>query len=61
MSKKETKYLYGWTLYVNYGNGWEYETFEEGLKNYKENKRMYKENCIYPQKWTKGRILRHEN
>lgn len=26
---KPNKYLYGWKLYVNYGRGWEYETFEE--------------------------------
>lgn len=52
---KNNKYLYGWKLYVNYGNGWEYETFEENFKEYRENKRLYSENCQYPQKWTRGR------
>jgi hypothetical protein len=49
------KFLYGWKLYVNYGQGWEYETFEDNFKSYKENKRLYRENCPYPQKWKEGR------
>lgn len=53
--KRINKYLYGWKLYVNYGQGWEYETFEETWKGYKENKREYQINCPYPQKWTYGR------
>lgn len=53
--KKINKYLYGWKLCVNYGQGWEYETFEETRKGYLENKKAYRENCTYPQKWTKGR------
>ena len=52
---KNNKYLYGWKLYVNYGQGWEYETFEETLKSYKENVKAYRENCPYPQKWSRGR------
>ena len=56
---KTNKYLYGWKLYVNYGygHGWEYETFEETYKGYKENRKAYRENCPYPQKWTKGREI----
>ena len=54
---KNNKYLYGWKLYVNYGQGWEYETFEEIYTDYKENKRLYKENCNYPQKWIKSREI----
>lgn len=53
--EKNNKYLYGWKLYVNYGQGWEYEIFEETYKGYRENRRLYQENCIYPQRWTKGR------
>jgi hypothetical protein len=55
MKKKVNKYLYGWKLYVNYGQGWEYETFEDTFKGYKENRKAYRENCPYPQKWTNGR------
>jgi hypothetical protein len=54
-TKKVNKFLYGWKLYVNYGQGWEYETFETTYKGYRENKRQYQENCQYPQKWTNGR------
>ena len=55
MAKKINKYLYGWKLYVNYGFGWEYETFETTYKGYRENKKAYQENCNCPQKWTRGR------
>jgi hypothetical protein len=55
--KKVNKYLYGWKLYVNYGQGWEYEIFEETYHGYLENRRLYRENCKYPQKWTKAREL----
>ena len=55
MKTKTNKFLYGWKLYVNYGQGWEYEIFEETYKGYKENRKAYLENCSYPQKWTKGR------
>lgn len=54
---KKNKYLYGWKLYVNYGQGWEYEIFEETFKGYRENKRLYIENCPHPQKWAQGREL----
>lgn len=49
------KWLYGWKLYVNYGQGWEYETFEATWKGYRENRKAYREECPYPQKWTQGR------
>ena len=54
---RTNKYLYGWKLYVNYGQGWEYETFEETYATYKENRRLYRENCNYPQRWSRGREL----
>jgi hypothetical protein len=53
--KKVNKFLYGWKLYVNYGQGFEYEIFEESRKAFLENKRLYLENCSYPQKWSRGR------
>ncbi len=53
--KRINKYLYGWKLYVYYGNSWEYETFEETRAGYKENRKAYAENCTYPQRWTRGR------
>ena len=28
---------------------------EETFQGYKENRRLYRENCTYPQKWTRGR------
>ena len=54
-TKRVNKFLYGWKLYVNYGGGWEYETFEETRESYKENKKAYAENCAYPQRWSRGR------
>lgn len=54
------KYLYGWKLYVNYGSGWEYESFEPTRKEFIENRKAYRENCAYPQKWTRGRELNPE-
>ena len=54
---KKNKYIYGWKLYVNYGQGWEYEIFEDNYKDMRENKRLYQENYNYPQKWTQARIL----
>ncbi len=56
---KINKYLYGYKLYVNYGygHGWEYEIFEETYKGYKENARLYRENCSYPQRWSHARVV----
>lgn len=54
---KKNKWLYGWKLYVNYGQGWEYETFEETFKAFKEQKEIYLANCPYPQRWCRGRVL----
>ena len=54
---KINKYLYGWKLYVNYGQGWEYEIFEDTRKGYLENKKAYQENCDYPQKWSRAREI----
>jgi len=54
---KHNKYIYGWKLYVDYGQGWEWETFECTYRNYRENKKHYELNCRHPQKWVKGRML----
>ncbi len=56
-TKKKNKWLYGWKLYVNYGQGWEYECFETTREEYIENKKAYREDCPYPQKWTRGREI----
>jgi len=55
MAKKANKYLYGWKLYVNYGDGWEYETFNEKFRDAKEEKKLYHQNCNYPVKLSHGR------
>lgn len=52
---KNNKWLYGWKFYVNYGGGWEYETFELTFKAMKENRTAYRENCQYPLKISRGR------
>lgn len=49
------KWLYGWKFYVNYGQGWEYEIFEETFQGMRENRAAYRENCPYPLKITRGR------
>ena len=49
------KYIYGYALYVNYGQGWEYEVFEETWKEIKQRQREYNENCNYPTKIGKRR------
>jgi hypothetical protein len=54
---KKNKYLYGWKLCVNYGQGWEYEYFTDSYREYRGIRRDYIENCKYPQKWTKAREL----
>lgn len=54
--KKPTKYIYGFKLFVNYGQGWEYEIFEESRKEILTRVKEYRENCPqYPVKFSKGR------
>lgn len=54
---KNNKWLYGWKLFVNYGHGdgWEYEHFDLTFKEMRVNRKAYRENCPYPQKWSYGR------
>ena len=44
-TKKKNKYIYGWALYVNYGAGWEYETFEYTRPEMRQRLKEYRENC----------------
>jgi hypothetical protein len=44
-TKKKNKYIYGYALYVNYGYGWEYETFEYTRAAALAQLRCYRENC----------------
>jgi len=53
---KNNKYLYGYKILVNYGYGWEYEIFEETLKEAKQRIEEYRENCPqYSVKLSQGR------
>lgn len=53
----ENKYLYGWKLLVNYGQGWEYECFYTSFKEARKEVKTYRENCSYPVKLSQGREL----
>lgn len=44
-------------MITNSRQGWEYEIFEETYQGYKENRKAYRQNCDYPQRWTRGREL----
>lgn len=54
---KKNKYSYIWRLWIDYGQGWEHELDELTKDEYKVNRKAYRENCPYPQKWTRARIL----
>ena len=57
--KRVNKYLYGWKILVHYGQGWEYELFEETWKEAKARLKEYRENCPqYPVKAVRGREKR---
>lgn len=58
---KVNKFLYGWKLYVDYGQGWEYECFYLTRKELKEDMKAYRENCQYPIKARRGRELNTKN
>jgi hypothetical protein len=61
MMARVNKYIYGWKLYVNYGQGWEYEVFESSWKDAKQTLKEYRENCPqYPIKASRGRELNPE-
>ena len=50
------KFIYGWKFYCDYGQGWEFETFEETYEGMVENRKQYRENSPHPLKITKGRL-----
>lgn len=55
---KQKKYIFGYKLFVNYGQGWEFEQFEPTRQGFLTNAKLYRENCPYPQKWAWGKELR---
>ncbi len=58
VNKKVNKWIYGWKLYIDYGQGWEYELFEESLREIKQRSKEYRENApMYPRKVSAGREL----
>lgn len=55
MYKRKTKDEY--RLYVNYGEGWEYEIAEDTISMIISQARTYRENCPqYPVKWRCHRV-----
>jgi hypothetical protein len=47
--------VYGWKVWVNYGQGWEYELFELTASAAIAQKKSYRENCPqYPVKVCRG-------
>ena len=53
MYKRKTKDC--WRFYINYGPGWEHEITEYSIKDMRENRKLYRENCAYPLRIRKGR------
>ena len=65
VQQKINKYCYGWKLSVNYGQGWEFESFydekePDAHKDAKADIKAYRENCEYPARLTHGRMLNPE-
>ena len=55
---KTNKYLYGYKIYLNYGQGWEYELFETTWKEARERLAEYRANCPeYPITYARGREI----
>lgn len=55
---RRTKYVYGWKISVNYGQGYEYECFELTFKEARARAREYRANAPqYPVRITRGREL----
>ena len=53
---KTNKWLYGFRIYVHYGQGWEYEIFETSLTEARARVKEYRVNCPeYPVKMSRGR------
>ena len=46
-----------WELHVNYGQGWEHETTEFTLKDAREQRKTYRDNCPeFPTKLVRRRV-----
>ena len=45
MSKHVNRYLYGYALWVDYGDGWEYEVWEPTCEEAHNRRREYTQNC----------------
>lgn len=55
-SKRINKFLYGWKILVNYGQGYEYECFELTWKDARENLNAYRQAIPqFPVKIVRGR------
>ena len=48
------KWIYSWTLYVNYGNGWNYYEKVYTHKDYKQYRKFYNE-YRFISKWVENR------
>jgi len=53
MYKRKTRDC--WRFYVDYGDGWEYETTEYTREAADTQRKAYRENCAYPLKVVTGR------
>lgn len=60
MKRTVNKRLYGYALYVDYGQGYEYGQFEPTRAEMLINRKAYRENCPYPQRWGRRRELNPE-
>lgn len=49
------KFLYGFKIQGNYGQGWEDECFEETRKEARQRLREYQENSPYPSRMVQAR------
>lgn len=55
-TSRVNRYLYGWRIMVNYGQGWEYEIFEEIWREARARLAEYRANCPqYPVKAVRSR------
>lgn len=46
-----------WLFFLNYGQGWEHEITEDTREAMKENRKAYRENCPYPLRVIRRRVL----
>lgn len=58
MAKKINKFIYGYKISVNYGQGYEYECFETSFREARERIKEYRSNAPqYPVKLSQGREI----